>query len=148
MPCFITCQCLVFFLVRLQAVAIGQALLDAGFLETIAGQPKVFHDDFTLYKPSEVYSLTWWISIFFLRSEIWYLKQFRGEEWCKPLTINKMLFTSYRPPQWIHPKFLWQMLNQQNKVQSQSGWKLSKQIDPLMNVNYLCKLHLQNYMYW
>ncbi|XP_065940327.1 1-phosphatidylinositol 3-phosphate 5-kinase isoform X5 [Magallana gigas] len=38
---------------RLQAVAIGQALLDAGFLETIAGQPKVFHDDFTLYKPSE-----------------------------------------------------------------------------------------------
>lgn len=42
------------FFVRLQAVAIGQALLDAGFLETIAGQPKVFHDDFTLYKPSEV----------------------------------------------------------------------------------------------
>lgn len=43
-----------FFFIRLQAVAIGQALLDAGFLETIAGQPKVFHDDFTLYKPSEV----------------------------------------------------------------------------------------------
>lgn len=42
------------FFIRLQAVAIGQALLDAGFLETIAGQPKVFHDDFTLYKPSEV----------------------------------------------------------------------------------------------
>lgn len=63
MPCFITYQCLVFFLVRLQAVAIGQALLDAGFLETIAGQPKVFHDDFTLYKPSEVCSLTSCIEI-------------------------------------------------------------------------------------
>ncbi|KAK3088070.1 hypothetical protein FSP39_014286 [Pinctada imbricata] len=38
---------------RLQGVAIGQALLDAGFLESIAGQPLIFHDDFTLYKPLE-----------------------------------------------------------------------------------------------
>lgn len=39
---------------RVQAVVIGQALLDAGYLEPASGQqPLVFHDDFTLYKPSE-----------------------------------------------------------------------------------------------
>ncbi|XP_060077952.1 1-phosphatidylinositol 3-phosphate 5-kinase-like [Ylistrum balloti] len=39
---------------RVQAVVIGQALLDAGYLEPASGQqPLVFQDDFTLYKPSE-----------------------------------------------------------------------------------------------
>ncbi|XP_021352266.1 1-phosphatidylinositol 3-phosphate 5-kinase-like isoform X3 [Mizuhopecten yessoensis] len=39
---------------RVQAVVIGQALLNAGYLEPASGQqPLVFQDDFTLYKPSE-----------------------------------------------------------------------------------------------
>lgn len=39
---------------RMQAVVIGQALLDAGYLEIIGGQANIFQDNFTLYKPSEV----------------------------------------------------------------------------------------------
>ena len=38
----------------MQAVVIGQALLDAGYLEIIGGQANIFQDNFTLYKPSEV----------------------------------------------------------------------------------------------
>ncbi|CAC5388449.1 PIKFYVE [Mytilus coruscus] len=38
---------------RMQAVVIGQALLDAGYLEIIGGQQNIFQDNFTLYKPSE-----------------------------------------------------------------------------------------------
>jgi len=37
-----------------QAVAIGQALIDAAFLDPINTITTPFRDDFTLYKPAEV----------------------------------------------------------------------------------------------
>lgn len=49
-----TFECVHTFCFRMQAVVIGQALLDAGYLEIIGGQQNIFQDNFTLYKPSEV----------------------------------------------------------------------------------------------
>ncbi|KAK7498566.1 hypothetical protein BaRGS_00010226 [Batillaria attramentaria] len=42
---------------REQAVAIGQALIYAGYIEPIGNQLPIFRDDFTLYKPGESASL-------------------------------------------------------------------------------------------
>ncbi|XP_070187506.1 1-phosphatidylinositol 3-phosphate 5-kinase-like isoform X2 [Littorina saxatilis] len=42
---------------REQAVAIGQALMYAGFVEPIGNQLPIFRDDFTLYRPGESASL-------------------------------------------------------------------------------------------
>ena len=39
---------------REQAVAIGQALLYAGYIEPVGNQYPIFRDDFALYKPGEV----------------------------------------------------------------------------------------------
>ncbi|KAL3891964.1 hypothetical protein ACJMK2_004204 [Sinanodonta woodiana] len=39
---------------RIQAVAIGQALIDADYLEPVGHQDTPFRDDFTLYKPTEL----------------------------------------------------------------------------------------------
>ena len=39
---------------RIQAVAIGQALIDADCLEPVLNLTTPFRDDFTLYKPSDV----------------------------------------------------------------------------------------------
>ncbi|KAK3611164.1 hypothetical protein CHS0354_026571, partial [Potamilus streckersoni] len=39
---------------RIQAVAIGQALIDADYLEPVGHQDTPFRDDFTLYKPTEI----------------------------------------------------------------------------------------------
>ncbi|XP_036361555.1 1-phosphatidylinositol 3-phosphate 5-kinase isoform X2 [Octopus sinensis] len=38
---------------RVQAVAIGQALIDASYLESVCRQLSFFQDDYTLYKPGE-----------------------------------------------------------------------------------------------
>jgi hypothetical protein len=39
---------------RVQAIAIGQALIDAAFLDPIHTITTPFRDDFTLYRPTEV----------------------------------------------------------------------------------------------
>ena len=40
---------------RIQAIAIGQALIDADLLDPILNVTTPFRDDFTLYRPAEVY---------------------------------------------------------------------------------------------
>lgn len=45
---------MLFVLHREQAVAIGQALLYAGYVESVGNQMPVFRDDLTLYKPGDV----------------------------------------------------------------------------------------------
>jgi hypothetical protein len=45
-----TCTCTF----REQGVAIGQALMYAGYIEPIGNQFPIFRDDFTVYKPGEV----------------------------------------------------------------------------------------------
>ena len=43
------------FFFRIQAIAIGQALIDADLLDPILNVTTPFRDDFTLYRPAEVY---------------------------------------------------------------------------------------------
>ena len=42
------------FFSRIQALAIGQALIDADLLDPILNVTTPFRDDFTLYRPAEV----------------------------------------------------------------------------------------------
>ena len=44
----------VIFIFRVQAVAIGQALVDAQWLEGITSADQIFQDEYALYKPGEV----------------------------------------------------------------------------------------------
>ena len=39
---------------RLQAIAIGQALLDAKWLECVTSQDQIFRDEYALYRAGEV----------------------------------------------------------------------------------------------
>ena len=43
---------------RVQAVAIGQALIDADYLDPIQNITTPFKDDFTLYRPNEVRNIS------------------------------------------------------------------------------------------
>lgn len=45
---------IIFCFHREQAIAIGQALVDAKWLECITSTEQVFHDEYALYRPGEV----------------------------------------------------------------------------------------------
>lgn len=50
------CEKVKIVIYRDQAIVIGQALLDARYLELITVQQQVFSDSYTLYKPGEVHT--------------------------------------------------------------------------------------------